>query len=73
MPTKPPPPFNLDARPGLGPAVSAAYDAYCGLPTTDQSPGPSEYRAAEYRRIHDRFVTSGKYPTYRELWNKKEN
>ncbi len=39
---------------GFGEAVSAAYEVYCET-CLDQTPGPSEERAAEYKRIADRL------------------
>ena len=46
--------FNPEFRWGFGEAVSAAYESYCET-CLDQTPGPSEERAAEYKRIADRL------------------
>ena len=56
----PPPPFNLDARPGLADAVSKAHQEWC-----EEHPDITrEERAAAYRQTYDRMRPS--FPSHRE-------
>jgi hypothetical protein len=55
--------LNLDARKGLGPAVSKQYALYCEMhPDATQ-----EERKEAYAKIHAELLPH--FPSYRELMN----
>ena len=59
----PPAPFNLDARPGLGAAVSEAYAKWC-----DEHQGSTqEDRKRAHAELHDELLSQ--YPSYGEMDN----
>lgn len=58
-------PFNAEARPGLGMAVSSRYREYCESPEAPQDRGPNAIRQAKYAEIHAELLP--KFPTYREI------
>ena len=56
-----PAPFNPDARPGLGNAVSAEYEKWC-----DSHPNSTQNdRKAAYAMIHEKLRP--KFPSYGEM------
>jgi len=56
-----PPPFNQDARPGLGPAVSREYFRWC----KENPSSTQEQRKGIYATIHGRLQPS--FPSYAEM------
>jgi hypothetical protein len=56
-----PPPFNLDARPGLQPAVSRQYARWC----KEHHESTQEERKAAYAEIYGKLRPN--FPSHREL------
>lgn len=56
-----PPPFNPDARPGIGAAVSRQYDKWCD----DHPDATQEDRKRAYAEIYEDLRP--KFPSYREM------